>query len=152
METIDLARKEYASTKSEIVKTSLERVFGKHAFESSTDWLKLWEKFCKENNLHVKLPFEDAADAIQESTNAHFMLQYIVPIRNKGWVADWDNSDEYKYWPYFEMRSGFAFSLSGYASWYTYSNVSSRLCYSSEKLCRETVNEFLPIYKKYMNK
>lgn len=151
MQQIESAKKEYAAANAE-GKKLLEKIFGKEAFETSTDWLKLWEKFCKENNLHVKLPFEDAADAIQESTNAHFMLQHIVPIRNKGWVPDWDNSHEYKYWPYFEMRSGFAFSRSLCDGWRTDSCVGSRLCYSSDKLCRETVNEFLPIYKKYMNK
>ena len=44
----------------------------------------------------------------------HFEAQYkmivIAEALNEGWIPDWDNYDEYKYYPWFEMSpSSFAF-------------------------------------------
>ena len=50
----------------------------------------------------------------------HFEAQYkmivIAEALNEGWIPDWDNYNEYKYYPWFEMSpSSFAFDDSGCA-------------------------------------
>ena len=76
-------------------------------------------------------------------------LVIIVKALNEGWKPDWNNSNEYKYWPYFDMRSasGFGFSHSLYAYWNTNTNVGSRLCLKSSELAKYAATQFIEIYK-----
>jgi len=60
-----------------------------------------------------------------------YELFVVFEAINNGWVPDWNNQNEYKYFPWFEIKvsgSGFVFanSYSDYAC--THSTVGSRLC------------------------
>ena len=131
-------------------KQILEKVFGKEIFSTPTDWIEQWKNFCKENNLTVTLPYSDPEDKEQQAINAYVMLRHIIQIRNKGWKPDWDNSNEYKYYPYFDMRSGFGFSDTRYVYWRTSTIVGSRLCFLSAELAESTAKEFISIYEKFI--
>lgn len=79
------------------------------------------------------------------------MLAIITKALNEGWEPDWDNSNEYKYYPWFDMRSsGGGFSFVGYGSDYVVSSVGSRLCFKSRELARYAATQFLDIYKDFM--
>lgn len=143
------AKAEYKSAGKE-QKKLLEKIFGKNFF--SEIWVGLWEKFCKENKLTIVLPYSNPSNPDEESANAYFMLIHIIRIKNNGWKPDWNDSSQYKYYPWFDMRtnSGSRFSCGDYGIWFTYSYVGSRLCFKSEKLAKDTAKEFLPIYEKYI--
>lgn len=115
----------------------------------SNDWMLLWEKFCRENNLDVELPYKDPKDRRQQSVNAYEMLTYIVPIRRGKWTPDWNNTSQYKYYPWFWMdrKHGFVFDGTYCAS--DHSGVGSRICFPSAELCEATAKEFLAIYRIY---
>lgn len=116
----------------------------------STDWIKLWEKFKRENNLDVELPHKDPKDRDEQSDNAYFMLRHIVKIRRGPWTPDWNNTSQKKYYPWFRMKTGktgFVFHDSYYA--YDGSLVGSRMCFPSAELCEATAKEFLAIYRIY---
>ena len=55
---------------------------------------------------------------------------------NEDWVPDWENNNQFKWSPYFDMRSGFGFSDSHYAITNSYTYVGSRLCFKSEELAK----------------
>jgi hypothetical protein len=69
---------------------------------------------------------------------------------NEGWVPDWDNTKQVKYYPWFEMggSSGFRFFDCGYQR--SFSHVGSRLCFKSDKLAEHAGKKFTDIYKQFM--
>ncbi len=135
-------------------KKLLTEKYGKEIL-TSDDWMKIWDNFCKENNFvssDILPSFSGPKTPQQESTNAHAMLQEIVPIENKGWVADWAKG-KYKYWPVWNMmESGFGCSGTDFADWAARADVGSRLCSETSSRCEEIAKKYLPIYKKWLNK
>lgn len=135
-------------------KQSLEKVFGKDFFaekNKKSNYMQLWNDFCKKNKLKVTLPYLNPKNSEEESENAYKMLINIIRIANKGWVPDFKNENEYKYYPWFYLDedSGFAFSNASYDCTSTDSNVGSRLCFFSRQTAEEIAKAFLPIYEKY---
>ena len=66
----------------------------------------------------------------------HFEAQYkmivIAEALNEEWIPDWDNYDEYKYYPWFEMSpSSFAFDDSNYDNANANAGSRSHLCYNT---------------------
>ncbi len=118
----------------------------------SGDWIKLWEDFSRKHKLNVVLPYKDAKDRDEQSANAYIMLVNIIRIKNNGWIPDWKNSNQYKYYPYFYIdqpgKNGFAFGDAGTDASAT--SVGSRLCFFSRELAESTAREFLAIYRIYM--
>lgn len=60
-----------------------------------------------------------------------YKLYIIFKAINNGWTPDWNNWDQYKYYPWFKVLSsgsGFDFSYSGYYYDVTFTTVGSRLC------------------------
>jgi hypothetical protein len=85
----------------------------------------------------------------------HHLIGYqlvvcIAKALNEGWTPDWSNSNELKYYPWFEMRgsSGFRFNDDGY--WVSASFVGSRLCFKSRELAVHAGERFLEVYKQFM--
>jgi|GEM_PF-1434469 len=64
---------------------------------------KLGEKECK-------LPHSNPKTIEEKSENAKRMLSRIIRVYNDGWIADWNNSNEYKYFIYlsFPVHGGLA--------------------------------------------
>lgn len=82
----------------------------------------------------------------------HFEAQYkmivIAEALNEGWIPDWDNYDEYKYYPWFEMSpSSFAFVVSacGYAA--ARAGSGSRLKFQTRELAEYAAKQFIDIWK-----
>ena len=73
-------------------------------------------------------------------------LKLIAAVLNEGWLPDWNNSSQYKYYPYFDMRNSFSLC---YVLCSGFSDVPSRLCFKSEELALFAAKTFLEIYKNY---
>lgn len=68
---------------------------------------------------------------------------------NEEWEPDWDNSNERKYFPWFDMSSsGFRFYVCDY--WFTNANVGSRLCLKSSDLAIYYGTQFVEIARRRM--
>lgn len=80
------------------------------------------------------------------------LAELIAEAYNEGWVPDWTNSNEYKWFPYFDGRKGFGFSLSNYAIWHSYSHAGSRLAFKSEALSNHAGKLFVAVYQELINK
>ena len=134
-------------------KTLLENLFGKKVFQKKvTDRIKTYEDACEElgispSNWHISFVKDEAGDA--NSIIAFGKLQIIARALNEGWQPNWDNSGEYKYYPWFYMSpSGFRYNVC--ANDCTFSFVGSRLCFKSKELAIYAGQQFLSLYKDFM--
>lgn len=69
---------------------------------------------------------------------------------NEGWVPDWNDDNQYKYFPWFYMGGSSGFRYSGCDAWISDSNVGSRLCFKSGKLAEHVGKKFTDVYKQFM--
>jgi hypothetical protein len=69
---------------------------------------------------------------------------------NEGWTPDWNNSNQVKYYPWFEMGGSSGFRYLDYVFWGSYSAVGSRLCFKSSKLAEHVGKKFTELYKQFM--
>jgi hypothetical protein len=70
---------------------------------------------------------------------------------NEGWVPDWNNSSEWKYYPWFYLNSpGFRF----YGSYYSFANANagsgSRLCFRTRESSDHAGKKFLSLWRDLM--
>ena len=84
----------------------------------------------------------------QEAMIAHAQLVIIAEALNGGWKPDWDNHNEWKYYPWFRM-SGSGLSFYGYDGSSSDSGVGSRLCFKSRELAEYAGKQFLDIYTEF---
>lgn len=107
--------------------------------------------------------FEDACEVLGSNPDifteydtddevAYKKLKVITRALNENWKKDWSNSNEYIYFPWFEMdkKPGSSFFPSRYISWHSYSTVSARLGFKSRELALYAAKQFEVIYHKYM--
>lgn len=53
-------------------------------------------------------------EEFKKATIANFKLMIIAKALRGDWVPDWNNRNQYKWYPWFNMFSGFAFAISFY--------------------------------------
>jgi hypothetical protein len=119
--------------------------------------IKTFEDACKKlgidaNNLPdvSMLPAEH-----QQAIIAHYKLVIIAQTLNDGWKPNWNNSSEYKYYPWFKIKasknvpSGSGLSYVDCDDWCTGSGVGSRLCYQSSELAEYAGKTFKKLYEQY---
>lgn len=124
----------------------LNETFGENAFKPR-EWkdIKTFEDACEVLGISAPIFNEDeAADEI-----AYKKLKVIVAAINQGWVPDWINSGQYKYYPWFNLSSGSGFSGLVYASYCSNSGVGSRLCFESREKCLYAAEQFKAIYEDF---
>jgi hypothetical protein len=91
----------------------------------------------------------------QKALTAHAQLIIIAQALNEGWKPDWNDGNQYKYYPWFEVQasadkpSGFGFSYTYYDYWYSFASVGSRLCFKSRTLALYAGKQFADLYKEY---
>ena len=82
---------------------------------------------------------------------AAYKLMIIFKAINQGWIPDWNDYDQYKYYPWFGvLSSGFGFSASAFNSACTSTCVGSRLCFSSREKSDYAATQFIDLYKQFL--
>ncbi|MFB5946088.1 hypothetical protein [Albibacterium profundi] len=136
----------------------LTDLFGKKVFQGSIkDRVKSYEDACEELGLDPEdqLPFmseEDGNDdEFQLSINAYTKLCIIAKALNEGWIPDFKDTNEYKWFPWFRVTSaGFGFSSTLYSASNAYANFGSRLCVKSDSLAEYFGTHFVDIWEVYL--
>lgn len=83
---------------------------------------------------------------------AYIKLTYIAKAINGGEWMDYSNTDEYKYYPYFNASgSAGGFSFDGYDFDFSYSTVGSRLVFKTKEMAEYAGKQFVNIYNQYIN-
>jgi len=140
----------------------------KRLFTESPDWFKkqLVDEFGEENikpkDFKSIKTFEDACKELElipdaicnkgDSSDevAYKKLKVIIRAINRGWIPDWRNSNQQKWFPYFNLSSGFGFSYSYYYCTSANTLVGSRLCFESEEKSNYAAKQFIDLYKEFL--
>lgn len=114
-----------------------------------TDRIKTVDDVLADNGTSMK-----KIDAKFKDLPEHLKHQYIAELLcvslNEGWTPDWSDSNEYKYFPWFEMGGSRGFRYDDCVRWYAHSGVGSRLCLKSRELAKYAGNQFTDTYKEFM--
>lgn len=83
---------------------------------------------------------------------AYRKIKLIAKAFNEGWVPDWTDSSQAKYYPWFKMGSpsGVGFSYLDYVGWNASSGVGSRLCFKSGELAKHVGQLFIDDYRDFL--
>jgi hypothetical protein len=88
---------------------------------------------------------------LPSDTFAYEQLKLIVKAINQGWTPDWNDTNQRKWWPYFNLSSGFGFSHSYSYYGYAPAAAGSRLCFQTEEKSNYAANQFTELYKEFIS-
>ncbi len=116
-----------------------------------------FEEACKALNISdTDLPtLHHIPEKHQHALLAHYKLVIIAEALNEGWQPDWNNDDQWKYYPWFivnaseEKPSGFGLSYHVYGRWDSCTCVGARLCFKSSDLAKYAGKQFKNLYEEY---
>ena len=120
-------------------KQVLSDLFGKQValYDNITDRVKSFEDACQVLGISTNVPeVKGLPRKHQKAIIANYKLIIIAEALNEGWKPNWQDSDEYKYYPWFDMSNpaGVGYSNTYYTASHTGANVGSRLCLKNREL------------------
>lgn len=120
-------------------KQVLSDLFGKQValYDNITDRVKSFEDACQVLGISTNVPeVKGLPRKHQKAIIANYKLIIIAEALNEGWKPNWQDSDEYKYYPWFDMSNpaGVGFSNAAYAASDTFASFGSRLCLKNREL------------------
>ena len=141
------AKKLYPSA-TDWFKVKLDKAFGKESFRK-LDWkdIKTFEDACTALDID---PDAVCCDVDTSDEVAYKMLKVIIQAINQEWTPDWSNTSQRKWYPWFNLSSGFGFDGSCYVCGNSCTAVGSRLCFESEEKSNHAGQQFLEIYRQFM--
>lgn len=81
---------------------------------------------------------------------AYIKLKQIIRVINEGWVPDWNDTSQRKWYPWFKVSSGFGFSSSHYLYAGAGTTVGSRLCFETQEKCEYVATHFIDLYEQLL--
>ena len=120
-------------------KQVLSDLFGKQValYDNITDRVKSFEDACQVLGISTNVPeVKGLPRKHQKAIIANYKLIIIAEALNEGWKPNWQDSDEYKYYPWFDMSNpaGVGYSNTNSAASSTLAPVGSRLCLKNREL------------------
>lgn len=79
-------------------------------------------------------------------------LKIIAEALNEGWQPDWNDSSDYKYWPWFvynPSHAGFGCANTNYTPSNANTTVGSRLCFKTRELAAYAGRQFEDLYNDF---
>ena len=86
-------------------------------------------------------------DGLSRSMQALFQLEKIIEVANEGWYPDFENENEYKYFPYFYMENGCQVFHCVHC-WVSLATVPATSLFKSRELAEYAGTQFIDIYTK----
>jgi hypothetical protein len=155
METLKIDKttaKELFPTAPEFFKQVLINTFGKGFFsEKITDRVKTFEDAYIEADESTKKEYDSSTGGTEDEV-AYRQLKLIARVLRGDWKPNWNDSNEKKWFPWFQWSSGsgFVFSHSSYHYAYSFTDVGSRLCLPTEELSTYYGKQFIEIHRKLL--
>ncbi|UWG07205.1 MAG: hypothetical protein [Bacteriophage sp.] len=120
-------------------KQVLSDLFGKQValYDNITDRVKSFEDACQVLGISTNVPeVKGLPRKHQKAIIANYKLIVIAEALNEGWKPNWQDSDEYKYYPWFDMSNpaGVGFSSTHCTASATHAGIGSRLCLKNREL------------------
>lgn len=127
-------------------------------YEEITDRVKTYEDACKVLGVEPINEQNAKAQGFRSDEIARRKLETIAAALNEGWKPDWNNTDQYKYYPYFYIQenakgkgsAGLSCASADYTAAYTTADVGSRLCFYASRLARYAGNQFTDLYEQIL--
>lgn len=86
----------------------------------------------------------------QRSMLAYHKLTVITRALNNGWKPNWDDQNEWKYYPLFRyVNAGLSYANASYAASLTTALIGSRLCFPTSALAKYAAEHFADLYRDY---
>lgn len=86
----------------------------------------------------------------QRSMLAYHKLIVITRALNNGWKPNWDDQNEWKYYPLFRyVNAGLSYAHTYYAATLTNASLGSRLCFPTSALAKYAAEHFADLYRDY---
>lgn len=116
--------------------------------------IKTFEDACKALGIKATLPVvKGLPEKHQEAIIANYKLVTIAEALNEGWKPNWNDSNEWKWNPWFDVNasakkpSGSGLSFVDGGGWDTHAGVGSRLCFKSRELAEYAGKTFKKLYE-----
>lgn len=126
-------------------------------YEEITDRVKTYEDACKVLGVEPINEQNAKAQGFRSDEIARRKLETIAAALNEGWKPDWNNTDQYKYYPYFYIQenakgadAGLSCANTHNAATATDASFGSRLCFYASRLARYAGNQFTDLYEKIL--
>ena len=127
-------------------------------YEEITDRVKTYEDACKVLGVEPINEQNAKAQGFRSDEIARRKLETIAAALNEGWKPDWNNTDQYKYYPYFYIQenakgkgsAGLSYAATTYAASRTIAYFGSRLCFYASRLARYASNQFTDLYEQIL--
>lgn len=127
-------------------------------YEEITDRVKTYEDACKVLGVEPINEQNAKAQGFRSDEIARRKLETIAAALNEGWKPDWNNTDQYKYYPYFYIQenakgkgsAGLSYAHTHSAAASTFALVGSRLCFYASRLARYASNQFTDLYEQIL--
>lgn len=127
-------------------------------YEEITDRVKTYEDACKVLGVEPINEQNAKAQGFRSDEIARRKLETIAAALNEGWKPDWNNTDQYKYYPYFYIQenakgkgsAGLSYASTTYAASSTPAYIGSRLCFYALRLARYAGNQFTDLYEQIL--
>lgn len=127
-------------------------------YEEITDRVKTYEDACKVLGVEPINEQNAKAQGFRSDEIARRKLETIAAALNEGWKPDWNNTDQYKYYPYFYIQenakgkgsAGLSYAVTIDAATNTNASIGSRLCFYASRLARYASNQFTDLYEQIL--
>lgn len=127
-------------------------------YEEITDRVKTYEDACKVLGVEPINEQNAKAQGFRSDEIARRKLETIAAALNEGWKPDWNNTDQYKYYPYFYIQenakgkgsAGLSFAHTNNSASSSAALIGSRLCFYASRLARYASNQFTDLYEQIL--
>lgn len=160
MESLKISKEkaiELYPTAGKELQSIFEETFGKKTFlKDIKDMVKSFEdamNLLPKNDIDLQdyLNILYAEERLGIKFNVHLKNDkkriIIAKALNEGWIPNWGDALERKWFPYFSFGSGFGFSGSNYDDWDASTAVGSRLCFRSKELSDYFGKQFIDLHE-----
>lgn len=119
--------------------------------------VKSYEEACERVGVEPLTEERIKALELRPDEVARKKLEVITAALNEGWSPDWNNTDEYKYYPYFYIEprkhgasAGLSSANAVHAASYTPAYIGSRLCFHEPDAARYAGRTFTELYEQLL--
>ncbi len=127
-----------------------------------TERVKSFEDACKVLGIDKNQFLQISSNIPQLKTEieaymAFIKMTIIAQALNEGWLPDWTNYNEYKYYPWFYQKkedkvSGLGLSYYDFGCTLSFTTVGSRLVFKTRELAEYAGKQFTEIYNQFLLK
>lgn len=127
-------------------------------YEEITDRVKSYTDACNVLGIEPMNEQDMKEQGYRPDEIARRKLETITEALNEGWKPDWNNTNEYKYYPYFYIEenakaqgaAGLSYATTAYAASNTAASLGSRLCFHDRETARYAGRTFTELYEQFL--